>query len=292
MRKPVQMALVAVVLLLAATTAVLFVRYRKTSADYADMKTQQEASQTRYGQTIEAIAEIQDSLNAISLGDTNVKMLSQQLASEQKLSAPNGKEALDQIAMLRASIMRNKDRIRQLESSLKANGNKIKGLTKMIAGLKESVSEKEALVADLTTRVESLQTQVTGLTTEVQETRDTLTVRDQTIEEKRRDAATVFVAVGDKKTLTQQGIITAKGGLLGMGKTIIPSSSVTPGTGAFVAIDTDQETVVKTDAKKAQVVSAQPASSYELREVDGKMELHILDPVAFRKIKQLVIMTA
>lgn len=292
MRKPVQMALVAVALLLAATTAVLLVRYRKTSADYADMKTQQEASQARYGQTIEAIAEIQDSLNAISLGDTNVKMLSQQLNAEQKLSAPNSQEALDQIATLRGSIMRNKERIRQLESSLAANGTKIKGLQRMIASLKQSVTEKEALVADLTTRVEGLQTQVTGLTTEVQETRDTLVARDQTIEEKRREAATVFVAVGSKKDLSAQGIITAKGGVLGIGKTVVPAPTVMPGTGAFTAIDTDQETVVKTDATKAQVVSAQPASSYELRLVDGKMELHILDPVAFRKVKQLVIMTA
>ena len=44
-------------------------------------------------------------------------------------------------------------------------------------------------------------------------------------------------------------------------------------------------------ATKVEVLSPQPVGSYELRTVDGKVELHILDPVEFRKVKHLVIMT-
>ena len=126
--------------------------------------------------------------------------------------------------MLRESIERNKQRIHQLESSLHKSGMKAKGLEKMVANLKKDVEEKEAMVAELSSRVENLQTQVAGLETQVQErSPDTLVARDQAIEERRRELATVFVAVGNKKELSTKGVITAKGGVLGMGKTIQPT---------------------------------------------------------------------
>jgi hypothetical protein len=49
---------------------------------------------------------------------------------------------------------------------------------------------------------------------------------------------------------------------------------------------------VRTESAKARVITPQPADSYELRLVDGKMELHILNPAEFRKVRQLVIVTA
>ena len=53
------------------------------------------------------------------------------------------------------------------------------------------------------------------------------------------------------------------------------------------------ETVVPIPSAKAKVVSAQPPTSYVLTPgVDGKMELHITDPVEFRRVRQVVIVTA
>lgn len=293
MRKSLPITLGAVIVLLLAGTAVLFTKYNKTTSDYADLKTADEASQQRYAQTIDAIAEIQDSLNAISLGDTSVQMISRDLAAEQKLGRPNGEEAMERIAALRSVVQRSKERIRNLESSLKVSGSKVKGLQKMLAGLKKSVAEKETMIAQLSDQVNGLQTQVTGLTTEVQENQVAISQRDSTIEDRRKELATVFVAIGTKKELEQQGVIVAKGGVLGLGKSFRPANA--PTQTAFTPLDTDQETVVRTAATKldkAKVLSAQPAGSYELVTVDGHVELHILDPKEFRKIRQLVILTA
>jgi uncharacterized protein (DUF3084 family) len=265
-------------------------RVHQSSMDYAEVKTAEQNAQSRYGEAISAIAEIQDSLSAISLGDANVKMTSNGLQSEQQLSGPDKAQALDRIAVLRSSILRSKERIRQLESSLKVSGNKVAGLQKMIANLKQTVTEKEQLVTELSTRVDSLQTQVTGLATQVQESEETIKARDQAIEDKRRELATVYYLVGSKKDLTAKGAVVAKGGVLGIAKTLLPAPSVN--LSAFNTIDTDQETVINIGTPKAQVISAQPSDSYELKLVDGKMELHILNPVEFRRIKQVVIMTA
>jgi hypothetical protein len=271
-------------------STVLFVKYRNTEVAYANAKAAEQDSQTRYAKTIDAIAEIQDSLSAIAVGDTNVAMLSRTLASEQQISGPDKNEALDRIAVLRSSIMRSKGRIHQLEASLKTSGNKISGLQRMIANLKTTVAEKEQMVADLSGRVDSLQTQVAGLSTEVQQKSETIAQNEQTIEAKRKELATVYYVVGNKKALTDKGAVVAKGGVLGMGKTLLPAPTTNPSN--FNALDTDQQTVIDLGAAKAQVLSAQPADSYELKLVEGKMQLHILNPVEFRKVRQLVIVTA
>jgi hypothetical protein len=292
MRRPIQIALIAVLVLLAGSTALLFTKYRQTSADYVQTKAAEEQARAQYGSTIDAIAEIQDSLNAISLASGTTQLLSQELRTEQKLTEPQGREALDRIATLRASILRSKEMIHQLETNLTRNGMKIAGLQKMVANLKTSVAEKEGQIAQLSGQVDSLQTQVTGLVAEVQETQETVRAKDTAIEEKRRELATVFVAVGTKKDLAAKGVIVAKGGLLGLGKTLQPTGFAN--AEAFTPLDTDQATVVPIPSVKARVLSAQPPSSYELKLVEGGggMELRILDAQEFRKIKQVIILTA
>ncbi|MEO5617883.1 MAG: hypothetical protein ABIS67_08930 [Candidatus Eisenbacteria bacterium] len=290
MRKPVLILLIVAAVALLGTTGYLYSRNQQTSAELAELKVSEEAGRARYAQTIDAIAEIQDSLNAITVGDANVKFVQGGLQSEKALSPPDGQDALARIATMRASIQRNKDRIRQLESSLRANGIEAKGLRRMVASLKTSVGEKEGQIAELNGRVEALATQVTGLETTVQQTQEQVAQRDQSLEEKRLELATVYYVVGTKRQLTTQGVVVAKGGVLGMGKTLQPSGQVA--ANLMKPIDTDQQTIVSIAAAKAQVVSAQSPTSYELRLVDGMMELHITDPNEFRKIKQLVIVTA
>jgi len=77
--------------------------------------------------------------------------------------------------------------------------------------------------------------------------------------------------------------------VLGLGKTVQLSGQFNESTA--IPLDTDQETVVHGTAAKAQVISPQPASSYALTVAGNHLELRILDPVEFRKVKHLVIMT-
>jgi predicted RNase H-like nuclease (RuvC/YqgF family) len=290
MRKPVLTLLIVAAVALAGTTAYLYSRFTQTSAELATVKVAEEASRNRYAQTIDAIAEIQDSLNAIMVGDANVSLVQGGLQSEKGMSAPDGRDALDRIANLRASIERSKSRIRQLESSLKTTNVEAKGLKRMVASLKSSVAEKETALAALTQRVEELSTQVTGLETTVQQSQEQIAQKDQTIEERRSELATVYYVVGSKGELTKSGVVVSKGGVLGMGKTLQPTGQIA--ADLMKPLDTDEQTVITINAPKAQVVSDQPVTSYELRLVGTQTELHILNPVEFRKVRQLVIVTA
>lgn len=283
MRRPLQIVLVIAVILLAGVSIALFQKNRTTTRQLADTQAAGDTARTQYAQAFNAIAEIQDSLSAISLRDGNVRLQADGLRSEQGLTVPSRAQALESISQLSASIERTKARITDLESSLKKSGVRIASLQRMMTGMKKTLVEREEQVAALQGQVSSLQTQVTGLETTVQE--------DQaTIEAKRKELATVFVAIGTKKELKDKGVIVQKGGLLGIGKTVQPTGN--PDQTAYTQIDTDHETVVSVPSEKARVVSAQPPSSYQLTTLEGRTELRILDPVEFRKVRHLVIVTA
>lgn len=282
MRGVALFVLIAVVVLLIGATAVLFRKYEKSNNDFAE-------SQTRYNEAINAIAEIQDSLVAITAGDSAVASLPGGLQTEQSLTEPQTRQALDAIALINKSIGRTKEKIRDLEARLQKNGVRTAGLQRMIASLKISVSEKEALLAQLTGRVDSLQVQVVSLEGAVQQSNETIRAKDMALEERRSELATIYLLMGTKKELSTSGVIVSKGGFLGMGKTIQLTGQYDESQ--FSRLDTDQERLVRTPTPKARVLSAQPASSYELKLEGEQMELHILDPKEFRKVKHLVILT-
>jgi len=290
MKKTTQWVLVGVTVLLAGVATALYVQNQNTQQKLAASQGNETQVQDRYDRTLESIAEIQDSLDAVAVGPEGRAMFEGKTESERRMSGPNRQDALDRIAALRTSIAQNKERIQTLEANVKKSGLKVSSLNKLIASLKRNVSEKEDEIAVLNARVESLGQQVTTLTTTVAEREDTLRTRDTQLEERRREMATVYYVVGDKSQLRQSGVIESKGGVLGVGKTI--TTSRTPSMTAFTPMDTDQETVIRTPTAKARLISAQPAGSYALQLVDGHMELHIIDPVEFRKVKQVVILSS
>jgi hypothetical protein len=274
--------LIAVVVLLIGATAVLFRKYEKSNTDFAE-------SQTRYNEAINAIAEIQDSLFAITAGDSVVGLPSGGLQTEQSLTEPQTRQALDAIAVINKTIGRTKEKIRDLEARLQKSGVRAAGLQKLIASLKQSVIEKETLVTELGGRVDSLQVQVVSLEGAVQQGNETIRAKDMVLEERRSELATIYLLMGTKKELSTSGVIVSKGGFLGMGKTVQLTGRFDESQ--FSRLDTDQERLVRTPSPKARVLSAQPASSYELKLEGEQMELHILDAREFRKVKHLVIMT-
>lgn len=288
MRRPVMFALVAVIIVLVASTAIYYQRYRQSAQEYADSKAAEEAARTSYGNAIQSIGEIQDSLSAIAVGDSSLRMRAGMNTEGGR--AEQDREALERIAVLKAGVERAKTRIHDLEVNLHRSGIKMAGLQKLIAGLKRDVGDREQTIASLSSQVDSLHTTVNVLNTSVAEKSDTIATQTANLEVKRRELDTIYYVIGDKKSLRDQGILTAKGGVLGLGKTLKPTGDYLPTH--FTALDLDQDTVVRIPAKKAQILSEQPPSSYQIAQVGDQLELRITDPTQFRAVKHLVIMTS
>jgi chaperonin cofactor prefoldin len=287
MRRPVGIVLGLITVLLLGATIVTYSKYRKSAADYAQATSDEQSMRQRYDGAVSEIVMIQDSLNTIVLGGESV------LPETQQGEAPGTLHdtVLSRIATLKASVERTKDRIEELDAKLKRGGVKIAGMERMIAGLRKSAAEKEARIAELSSQVDTLQTQVVGLNTEVQTKQQDLDQKQQELTDKQHELATIFYTMGTKKELTRSGVVASKGGVLGFGKTLKPSGTVNESS--FTPLDTDQETVIRIPAQKAQVLSAQPIASYVIQSVSKDVvELRIVDPKEFRKVKHLVILKA
>ena len=268
-------AYVAVLLLSAA--GFFFTKYRQSEASLVASHAEEERVRMSYGEAIGEIATIQDSLNSIVLGEEAARLVPADLQAEIQLTQTQGDQVLSRIAVLKAGVERTKQRIQELDTHLKRSGIQIAGLEKLIAGLRRSVREKEERITELASRVDTLQTQVAGLSVEV--------------EEKTRELGTIFYAMGSKKDLMGAGVVVAKGGVLGIGKTLEPSGHVDETR--FIPLDTDEHTVIQIPSARVEILSAQPVTSYTLLPAgEDVMELRILDSKEFRKIKHLVILTA
>jgi peptidoglycan hydrolase CwlO-like protein len=279
MRKSVVVVLAAISVLLLGAAAVSYSKYKKSAADYAQATADQESMRQRYDQAVSEIVMIQDSLNAIVLGEDAAVSVQRDVEGQPGTLHDN---VLTRIATLKGAIERTKGRIEELDARLKKNGVKIAGLQRMIAGLRKSATERESRIAELTGQVDTLKVQVVGLNTEIETQQADLTA-------KQHELATIFYTMGTKKELTKAGVVASNGGVLGFGKTLKPSGTFNETS--FTPLDTDQENVIRIPAEKARVLSAQPVSSYTLTPISkDMMELRIVDAKEFRKIKHLVIL--
>jgi hypothetical protein len=276
MRRIIQLGIVVVVTFVIAAALYLQQMYSKTVASLETSQQAERTTQDQYARAIDQIAEIQDSLATIMPEGETLPGGNASLRGERAMGGASGEEILERIASVRAGLERGKARIAKLEDDLKANGMRVNSLQKLVAGLRRNIKERED--------------QLAAMSTQLAEVRDTLQVRETTLADRQHELATVYFVAGPKRELMKAGVITARGGVLGIGKTITPTASAPEQL--FSALDTDMEQVLPLNAAKARVVTAQPAGSYELRLVDGRMQLHILDPAQFRKVRQLVIVTA
>jgi len=288
MRNVAQAVLIFVGVVLLISTAVVFQKYRVAAANYHEVKSAEEKVRAQYTEAFNSIAEIQDSLDAIRIGEGAVKLMPEE--SGQRLSAPSREQALESIALLEASIQRTKVEISDLESRLHRSELHAAGLAKLLGQVKATLAEREARITQLSAQVDELQTRVSGLQVAVQQGQDSLSAKDHLLDEDRRDIETVYYVVGTKQELSHNGLIVAKGGVLGLGKTI--QLSGTFDDHLFKPLNTADESVISTTATRARVLSAQPVSSYQLVVEGNVVQLRILNPAEFRKVKHVVIMTA
>lgn len=288
MKKAVPIILGLVAALLLASIIVLSMKYRDQGVMYAESRQAEEAVRTQFNAALESIAEIQDSLTAIAPDEARLGRLSQEAEMGNRATQTQKERMLSTIADLQASIKNTRQRIRELESSLKGSQAEVAGLKRVIDNLKRSIGDKEAMIARLSARVDSLKVTVVGLEGDVRRGQEKIAEQEQVIEQKRREIGTIHYVIGTKKELKAKGLITERGGLLGLGKSAQISGTFNEAD--FMSIDTDQVSDIVIPGKEAQVMSAQSKSSYQLILGEGRTTLHILDAREFRKVRYLVVM--
>ena len=246
--------------------------------------------ETVFENAISTINEIQASIDSINLGAPG------QLIKENKESVQAGLDsrsrALGNLNNIRQKIEADRKRIALLEKQLASAGLKAKGLETLVANLKTSITEKEKAITELGIKMGLL---ADTLATERKQSAETIATKEARIAEQQtliqnreRDVNTIYYAVGTRKELLAQHVITLTGGFIGIGRVPVVQKGENDKYTSMNLLDYDTITFPVTK-RGYTVLTTQGMDSYTVMKSGSEYDLKVLSPELFRKNKYLVI---
>ena len=210
-------------------------------------------------------------------------------SSNNELSKDKRLQVLDDIQYINTLLEANKQKIASLTEQLKKSGGKIKILEHKIAELEESVKLSEIEISDLKNTLVSKNFEIDQLNTQNAELQSTIVQKEEKITKQTNEMNKAFYACGTTKELKAKGLLTKKGGFIGLGKTKSLSGNLSDS--AFVQVDISKTKFIPVNSKKAKLISEHPVNSYQfIRDKNNKIEtLEIRDPAQFWKISKYVV---
>lgn len=186
-----------------------------------------------------------------------------------------------EIQSINELMTKNKEQIASLQKKIKNSNMKIGQFEKTIERLNLLIQEKDAEISALNEKLVALNYQVEGLNRSVDSLRTDGDAKSATIVSKDDELNKVYYAMGTKKELIANGVLSKDGVFSGgKGKTLNFSSNY------FTQGDARTLSSINIGGKKVKLLSSHPTSSYNLT---GE-KLEIKDAAAFwRASKYCVI---
>lgn len=206
------------------------------------------------------------------------------------------------IKLMNSMLEESSKKIEELESKLKSSGVEIKSFKNKIAQLSKSIEEQNTLIAQMKTELEQrdymlaerenqiaqMDDQLNELSTNLSQKQDTLKMKSETIVEKDNQLNTAYFASGTFKELKENGVLERNGGFLFLGRNETLKRNFNHDY--FTRLDTRTTDMFPIFAKKVEIISEHPDSSYSyVYEDDQIAYLKIEDPEAFWKVTKYAV---
>lgn len=200
------------------------------------------------------------------------------------------KQLKKNLEMFEKLLAEQKQRISKMADSLKARGAKVEKLTILVNYLNKQLEEKDIIIKSLKADLNKKDVNITQLQSEVNALSESNTILTEKLETHENALALQteminegYVLIGTKKELTEMGVIS--GGLFKKKKINFDALQKSQ----FKKVDIRNFAELKIDAKKPQVLSQMPASSYRLESNGSTCTLYVSDPTAFWSVSNYLI---
>ncbi len=195
-------------------------------------------------------------------------------------------QIMDDIDLINNLLLENKDKMASLNAKLrkseKESNLKIKELEDMIESLANRMQEKDAEIADLHTQLAEANKQLMVLFEEYNN-------RIEELGDQEDKLNTAFYCYGSAKELKEQGVITKKGGFIGIGKTEKLSADFNKEY--FTQVDITLINEIELMSKKVNIITNHPSTSYKIEgDEDSAEKLIILDAKEFWSSSKYLVM--
>jgi hypothetical protein len=245
--------------------------------DKEDLLADKDAAMTEF---IKSFNEIQGNLNEIKAKEKIISVSS----GDKEFKKSNKDQIISDIQTIYDLLDKNKKKIAGLSKKLKNSNLKIEELELAVTNLTNQLADKETEITGLKSNLETLNVDFANLKVRYAE-------EEQESNLKTEKLNTAYYVVGSKKDLTKKGLITKKGGFIGIGK-VEESSAVVDGN-YFTKIDITQTKEIPIHGDKVRLVSIHPADSYKLVEGPASIDkIVILDAAKFWSTSKYLIITS
>ncbi|MDR2085363.1 MAG: hypothetical protein LBP67_10270 [Bacteroidales bacterium] len=223
------------------------------------------------------IIEIQKTIESIK--EKSGQLTAQTMEQKGATTEAQKEQLKKDISDLYEMVENSRKQVNSLQGQLSKSKKEIQNLTALVSNLEEQLNARDKEIAELRALVEKQIGQINILEKTVTE-KD---VQIQTLEGQVNDHTitlnTAWYIISNKKDLREKGIVDNKG------RVIKETNS------NFTAIDVRTTTEIPVNSKRITILSAHPASSYELVSKDKVVEkIIITNPAAFWSVeKRLVI---
>jgi len=238
-----------------------------------------------------AFNDIQDNLDSIKEKEMIITETTKDRTELKKTDKDQINEDINSIYEL---LNNTQDQLAELRKKLGKANYQVQEFEKMIDHLTKQIAEKDEEIELLRQELEQMNIKVTKLTRDVsnlkQENKEKeAVIEDQTemIEEKTIEINTGFYAVGTKKELKENNVITSEGGFIGIGKNQVLKDDFDDSY--FTRIDIRNTTQIPIPGKKAEVVTTHPSDAYKISGEGDNQLLEILDYEAFWKSSKYLV---
>lgn len=194
--------------------------------------------------------------------------------------------AIDQL------MKQNKENLKNLSSKLKDSKTENKEIIRMLDNLEDMIVSKDLEILSLVNDLESLNFEVEELYTSVADLRAENIKQGRVIDVQANQLSTAYYIIGTEKDLKDKGVISKKGGFIGIGKVEKMMEDINDKL--FTRIDIRRQTVFPIDAKKVTLVTTHPSDSYIIRKNEDTKRYYsfeITKPEDFWKTSKYLVIS-
>jgi vacuolar-type H+-ATPase subunit I/STV1 len=243
------------------------------------LRTEREIADSLQGKFYEFLSEIEGNLAEIK---SREKLISQTTSEKpQNLQ----EKILQDLADISDLMTKNRNRLAELESlrrQMRAANLNTENMQEMIDALKARVAEQEEQIRELQEKLKIAHERIEVLTTEnFQITEDNIK-KQAKIDEQIVTLNTAYYTIGTLQSLREAGVITQRGGFIGIGKTRTINEDAA--LKSFTKIDIREFARLETNSDKIEIITPHAADSYKINNSDPKnLVVEITHPDVFWK---------
>jgi len=220
--------------------------------------------------------EIRDNLSIIQ---DKQKIIVKKQGNPETLSADDPTMIAD-IQTLGELLSQNQSKIAKLKKEIANSNSQIGEFEKMIISLSEEVQQKNMEIYQLQQELEQKDAAFTELFDAYQQ-------KEEVIVDLTDDLNTAYFAIGTKKELESNNVISSEGGFLGMGKSKDLKGNFNQDY--FTKIDVTKMKSIPVGATKIEMITNHPSSSYKIKGIGTVEAIEITDAKAFWSVSKYCV---